>query len=789
MTSQIQDFLNCFTNLTETSTGWDASCPCPSHGHDGKDRRPSLRITIGEEGKILLKCRVGCSTESILYSIGKDWKDLFVDDETHLKSIIPATKVIDDEKLDLLNSYHQTLLDNMKLDPIHEEYLVDRGFDPFDIHELEYKTLDRQVILNNDIGISESQSSFYRGIVIPVRDFKGRVVALKLRRLSAEGPKYTYLPFQYGTPNLVHYPKGFMCIEDVMVTEGEFKADYLSSMNFISVPGVCGWKGLPDDFISLGFETVSIAFDWPDVKSKTGIREQVVKFGSECKDRGLNVLVATWESEHKGIDDLYSSGSGDLCKYIPFEEFLEMEMDSKLTALSTVEVKDREERIEDSVPAFPLDVFPNVLADYFEQVSESMNCPKDFPGVVSLASAGAAIGSSRGASLKHGWVEYPSVYSCVVAAPGEAKTPVQSHILSPMYDIQREVCASWDLRRDMLPPWEQKKMAPPQEFFTTNTTTEALVDRMSNNPRGLMIASDEILSWVNGMNQYRGGQGNDLQFFLSGWSGAMHKADRKSGSKPVTIIHKTPLTILGSIQPKLLVQLGEYAKREDGFLDRFVFTYPKERPVRLWTDVEISKEGIEIWRQCIRRLYHLPISEFRILSFAPECKEIWVEWHDRLEMKKANPIYPGYLRTYLPKVYCYCIRFALILEYLNWVVGPGEEPNISVDSLKSSIKLCDYFMEHYQRVRSFFNETKEQDMLLEFLRWLWNDKNKGKTTAKDLALGRKGGLPRSINEIRKVFLTAHAYQLGEYHSEKDGKRDVFLAHPGTHEMVIEGKLF
>jgi hypothetical protein len=51
--------------------GWIVKCPA----HD--DRKPSLSISQGADGRVLLKCHAGCETSAILAAIGYDMKDLF----------------------------------------------------------------------------------------------------------------------------------------------------------------------------------------------------------------------------------------------------------------------------------------------------------------------------------------------------------------------------------------------------------------------------------------------------------------------------------------------------------------------------------------------------------------------------------------------------------------------------------------------------------------------------------------------------------------------------------------
>lgn len=50
--------------------GWTARCP----SHD--DRKPSLSVTEGEDGRVLIKCHAGCPTELIVQFLGLEMSDL-----------------------------------------------------------------------------------------------------------------------------------------------------------------------------------------------------------------------------------------------------------------------------------------------------------------------------------------------------------------------------------------------------------------------------------------------------------------------------------------------------------------------------------------------------------------------------------------------------------------------------------------------------------------------------------------------------------------------------------------
>ena len=55
--------------------GWKAKCPA----HD--DREPSLSISEGHDGRALIKCHAGCSTDDVIAALDLKPRDLFVSDK------------------------------------------------------------------------------------------------------------------------------------------------------------------------------------------------------------------------------------------------------------------------------------------------------------------------------------------------------------------------------------------------------------------------------------------------------------------------------------------------------------------------------------------------------------------------------------------------------------------------------------------------------------------------------------------------------------------------------------
>lgn len=69
-----------FANLLgarQSGRGWSAHCPGPHHKNG--DRSPSLSISEGDDGRVLVKCFTGCTFEEIVASLDLKPSDLFSD--------------------------------------------------------------------------------------------------------------------------------------------------------------------------------------------------------------------------------------------------------------------------------------------------------------------------------------------------------------------------------------------------------------------------------------------------------------------------------------------------------------------------------------------------------------------------------------------------------------------------------------------------------------------------------------------------------------------------------------
>ena len=221
-----------------------------------------------------------------------------------------------------------------------------------------------------------------------------------------------------------------------------------------------------------------------------------------------------------------------------------------------------------------------------------------------LTICGAAIGSTRKVEVKEGWVEQANLYTAVVADAGTGKSPALAKAFNPVLRRQMRLKEKYDM--EMKGFDEASENDPPsiEEVYVTSTTTEALTRVFSKNKRGVILKADELSGWVNALGQYKaGGKGDDLEYFLSLWSGSDIKVNRASQPEP-TMIEAPFCSITGNITPNTISSFHD--KEENGFIHRILISYPEvSREPALWTDEGVPKWVAEDYARVIENLYSL----------------------------------------------------------------------------------------------------------------------------------------------------------------------------------------
>jgi hypothetical protein len=84
-------------------------------------------------------------------------------------------------------------------------------------------------------------------------------------------------------------------------------------------------------------------------------------------------------------------------------------------------------------PPFPVDALPAPCRRFVLEAAESIGCQADLVAVPVLSLLSAGAGNSRKVEIKRGWRESATLFTAVVKAPGEKKTPAAKAALSALW--------------------------------------------------------------------------------------------------------------------------------------------------------------------------------------------------------------------------------------------------------------------------------------------------------------------------------------------------------------------
>ena len=250
---------------------------------------------------------------------------------------LPVHQSPDRVSLDTLHRVYLSLLRSLHLSSTHHDNLLSRGLPDDEIAHRGYHTLpvsgravlaDRLVerygaeVCSRIPGLyvmSEGRRRWWSlagagGLLIPVRDQAGRIMALMVRRDGADAdPKYVFVSSaKHGGPGPligVHVPlHDSVHRGTVRLTEGVLKADVATCLDGMLTlglsAGVASWRQALPVLHAMQVHRVDIAFD-ADAARNIHVTRALQHCARTLQTAGLHVRVEVWnEVDGKGVDDL-----------------------------------------------------------------------------------------------------------------------------------------------------------------------------------------------------------------------------------------------------------------------------------------------------------------------------------------------------------------------------------------------------------------------------------------------------------------------------------------------------
>ena len=366
-------------------------------------------------------------------------------------------------------------------------------------------------------------------------------------------------------------------------------------------------------------------------------------------------------------------------------------------------------------PSFPLEIFPKAIRDIIEALEEYENYNVDFTSASFLTVFAAAMGNTWSVRFMTGWVSRPIIYMVLVGSPSCGKTPPLQQAVAPLLKLDGEYDMIYCKEMETYRRWERmsakqrerhslpEEMEMPQRkcHVVVDSTVEALIGALRDNPRGVLIYKDEIDSLLSNFNRYNS---SDEGYFLSLFSGTPFKYSRKSNNEHIFLANPY-CSIIGSTQPGRLDEQFGGKRMMNGFSSRFLKVYPEIDKMPSWNDTAMPDGVLEEWERIIRKVITVTPSTDQEgkatsieLMFSQDAKLRIIQWKDAVNNKAYAETDSDAVRALCGKLETYLVRFCLVIQIMHCICGESGMDEIEPRTAELAIRLTEYFRNMESRI-------------------------------------------------------------------------------------------
>ena len=399
-----------------------------------------------------------------------------------------------------------------------------------------------------------------------------------------------------------------------------------------------------------------------------------------------------------------------------------------------------------AVAPFEHDLLPDTLAPWVRDIAERLQCPPDFVAVAAMVALAVVVGRKVAIRPKRHdtWAVIANLWALVIGRPGIMKTPAIEATFGPLDRLMARALEEHD---QAMQRFEADKMAAKlraearekkarerlknnhdanlgdlltpstiesptlRRYRTNDTSTASLGELLRQNPNGMLVYRDELVSLLKGLDKEDQAEGRG--FYLTGWNGDSPYTLDRIGRGLYLHIPALCISLLGGTQPGRLAEYTGQAIRggaaDDGLIQRFgLMVWPD--PVATWRNVDRPPDHTaervayavfdrldrldpaSIGAQQDRNLDGHPIG-LPYLRFSAEALSHFQEWHEALEKRlRSGELHPA-LESHYSKYRKLVPALALLIYLAD--DGRGE---IGEDATLKALAWAEYLETHAHRV-------------------------------------------------------------------------------------------
>ncbi len=415
------------------------------------------------------------------------------------------------------------------------------------------------------------------------------------------------------------------------------------------------------------------------------------------------------------------------------------------------------------VPPMPIELIPEPLRDFINDISERMQTPVEMVIGPLIASIATLVGRRLGIRPKRNdisWVVVPVMWNLIVARPSKKKTPSIRAATKGLNEIQKAALEEYkeqykkakseeefhqaringikeeikkvskkesdgpslsalkDRLQDAMLAFETSKVTP-KRYITNDATVEKLHEILKENPNGIAMIRDELEGWARGLDKQ--GREGDREFYLEAWDGMEAKSIDRIGRGSV---HASAICvhIIGGMQPgkfeKYVYDANNGGRGDDGLLQRFQLLFYPDQNIRLpYIDRKPDQVAAQNVVSVFKWLNEADLSSFDpegensvpipTIRFSGKAQDIFDDWMKKLEndIHEKGEVFGGAVESHFGKYRSLMPALALLFHLIDMAVEKTSEKVVSKDAALLAVEWCAYLELHALKVYSVVSRS------------------------------------------------------------------------------------
>lgn len=363
---------------------------------------------------------------------------------------------------------------------------------------------------------------------------------------------------------------------------------------------------------------------------------------------------------------------------------------------------------------FPLHVFNAKIKPFLAALNKSYDLPASYIGTTLLSAYSTAIGTGFKVDSGNEDFIYLPVWACLCGISSSGGTVAINKLYQPLFKIQSDFDIEWKEKTNGLSREKQNQERMETVVFRDSHIPTLVRTILPDNPKGLCKHADELLEWINGMNQLTKKEGTDEQFWISAWNCTPYSGIRSGKDK--FVIERPFVNVIGKAQYPILTKLFAKDRDTTGFIFRMLFALPEEdRISQREIDLMLPKEWIDLHERSLTRLYKdikvFDANDGMYCILDPPANKLLDQWR-REKTRSINQVEDTNEKSIksgiLGKVSEYAYRFAAILHLADKTFDQDYESDfhiafkqqelISTATMTRALALADYYYESANEV-------------------------------------------------------------------------------------------